>query len=466
MSAQSPLLTYRFATSPSPLQASTPETASQGRINVTVTTGQDDVYCDWIQIAVPKNSPAGGAYFTDTPDFSTDDDEWALASLAQVSGKHLGLKNDDAEYYRAIFRYSGDDTDPISGTVHFGVSGPLSTITGTLDYHITEHSDTSSDPEDYTARRQVVPLPVTAPVLYLHAFLARDGDSATAPKTRFSSDSSPYLSWESNGSNFRLYDGDGTIVYEGPDTFYSVDAGSLTADTTYTLEASFASGSGEGGNDFEPVYQYATLSLTVTDPTLSALTVRGNVEAESTLDVRGSTTVGADLTVRSSLTVQNAASVGWDLTVNGSTYAQRSLSVNGDLNAASSVYARSDLTVSGTLHANGDLNANSTLNAYGQVNAVSDYYVRIRELRGPSGEKLSINSNLEVLSGCSVKTAEDIWIKGYKVFSNNDTVSLWNKHYQGYFYATMFVDDNRRQVAVWEPGNDVNSAQWTLSFDS
>ncbi|MET8831944.1 hypothetical protein ABZX40_40120 [Streptomyces sp. NPDC004610] len=458
-----PLLTYRVATSPAPLQAGTQGTNSQGRIAITVTAGADDTYCDWIQIAVPGDASGGGGYFTGDPKpvFSSDGN-WIPGAMVQVTAEHLGLSGEGV-FYRSIFHYQGDDGEPFAGPVHLGVSGELVDSTGTLELRITEHSDTDSDPEEFTSHHKSVPLPVTEPAFYLNAFLARDDDSATAPKTKFSSTANPYLSWESNGSNYRLYDGDGEILYDGPDTFFTLPDGAIASDTTFTVEASLASG---GGGGFEPVYQYAVLTLTVKDPTLERLTVEGEISGRSGLDLSGSATVG------SWLSVSGWATVGNTLSVSGNVTAQDSLTVHGYLNAKSELYAESGLQVSGTLEANGDLNvsgdlnANNTLNAYGQVNAVSnDHYVRIRELRGPLYEKLSINSNLDVLTGCSVTTAEDIWAKGSKVIANNSTVSLWNNHYRGYFYATMFVDDSRRQVAVWDPGNDVNSAQWQISFD-
>ncbi|MFF3551786.1 hypothetical protein ACFYXL_00045 [Streptomyces tsukubensis] len=466
MSDQLPLLSYRLSTSPTPLQASTPETATQGRINVAVTADRDDVYCDWIQIAVPGDAQSGGAYFTEGPNFSTDSSEWALGSMVQVSGKHIGLAS-DALFYRAIFRYAGDDSAPIDGTVHFGLSGPLSSTTGMLDYHLAEHSDTSSDPEDYLTRRQVLPLPVTPPVFYLHTFLARDDVSASAPKTRFRAGSSVYLSWESNGSDFRLFDGNGNLVHEGPETFFTLAPGSLTLDTTFTLEGSMASSAGSGGSGFDPVYQYATLTLTVPDPTLAALTVRGGVDARSTLEVHG------DTSLKSSLTVDGSAGVGNALTVSGSTEARSSLTVGGRLTARNSVDVEGGLDVAGTLNANGVLNARDSLNAYGQVEAVSsDHYVRIRELRGPYGEKISLNSNVEVLAECDVTIHEhlyvtkDIKINNYGVLSDRDQIGLYNTHYGGYLYASTYEKDSDRRIPyVWEPGDRVTESYWRISRD-
>jgi len=461
-----PLLTYRVATSPAPLQAGTKGTNSQGRITITVTAGAQDTYCDWIQIAVPGDAKSGGAYFTDDPKpvFSSDG-TWSTGSLVQVSAKHLGLAG-DALYYRAIFHNQGDDSEPFDGTLHLGVSGELVDSTGTLDLHITEHSDTSSDPDDFASRRRSVPLTVTEPVFYLNAFLARDDDSATVPKTKFSSDATPYLSWESNGSYYRVFDGDSDDpVYEGPNTFCTLPPGSLAMDTTFTLEASMSPE--DAGSGFGTIHQYAVLTLTVKDPTLDALTVEGGIAGRSALEISGSASVGSSLTVRSS------ADVGSSLTVAGDTYARSSLTVNGSLNAESGLRAEGsaqfngDLRVDSALDAYGTLNAHDTLNAYGQVNAISDsHYVRIRELRGPMYQNLSINSNTELIESCNLNVTGDLKIKGYGVLSDQDTVGLNNTHYGGYLYASTYEHDGDRRIPyVWVPGDRVVESHWRITRD-
>ncbi|QNP74854.1 polymer-forming cytoskeletal protein [Streptomyces roseirectus] len=449
-----PLLTYRIATSPAPLQAGTSGTNSQGRITITVTKGAEDTYCDWIQIAVPGDAKSGGAYFTGDPKpvFSSDGD-WSTGSLVQVSAQHLGLAG-DALYYRAIFHNQGDDSEPFDGTLHLGISGELVDSTGTLDLHITEHSDTSSDPDDFTPHRRTVPLTVTEPVFYLNAFLARDDDSATVPKTKFSSSATPYLSWESNGSRYRLFDGESDKpVYEGPNTFCTLPPGSLAMDTTFTLEASMSPE--DVGSGFSTIHQYAVLTLTVKDPTLDALTVEGGISGRSALEISGDASVG------NSLTVGTSAEVGRGLTVGGDISALASLTVDGSLTAESGLYS------GGSAQINGDLTVDSTLNANGQVNAVSDsHYVRIRELRGPYGVQLSINSNTELIERCDLNVTGDIKIKNYGVLSDQDTIGLNNTHYGGYLYASTYEHDGDRRIPyVWVPGDRVVESHWRITRD-
>ncbi|MFF3755346.1 hypothetical protein ACFYYH_33715 [Streptomyces sp. NPDC002018] len=466
-----PLLGYLTSTSPAPLQASSPGTPTLGRINLAVTDDRQDVYCDRIQIAVPADDHAGGAYFTEQPNFSTSSGQWTVASLVQVTGEELGLAQ-SGQFYRATFRSVDEEYDLIGDTLDFGLSGPLSISTGPLAYYIQEHSGTTSDRDDYTKKSRVLTLTVTEPVFYLHSFLARGEAGATAPRTKFTGGSPVYLTWESNGTYFRLYDGDGDLVQEGPETYCSIGYDVITMDTTFTLVASMSPETEGNGSGFEPIYQYATLTVTITDPTLEGLTVREDITARSGLDVSGrisadgDVSIAGDVTVRSRLDVEETLSALGDLTVSGYTTARGRLDVSGDLTVDSSLTVGSSLTANSELTVNGDLTANGYVSAVGD-----DTHVRIRELRGPYGEKISINSSVDVLSdndftireGLSVD--KDIKRGGSGVLADGDEIGLNNTYYEGWLYATMFVNDNRRTTAVWDPGDRVVESSWRVSRD-
>ncbi|MFE4973576.1 hypothetical protein ACFRAR_15855 [Kitasatospora sp. NPDC056651] len=453
MSDQPPLLTYRPSTSPAPLQASTPGTETQGRVNLAISADKNTVYCDQILLSIPKNAESGGAYFDSKPHFSTSSDRWTVAALVAVTAEEIGGTG-KAEYWRATLKSAGEEYDQVEGTLDFGITGKLSTSAGTMNCYVTEYSATTTGRKNYSHETFVLPLPVTGPVFYLHTFLARGSASATAPKTVFTRGDSVYLSWESNGAWFRVYDGEGNIVHEGAETFCSPSADHLTMDTTFTVEASMSST--PEGDSFKPVYQYATLALSVKNPVLAALTVQGEISGQSGLDVAGTATVNY-------LTVNGSAGIG-SLSVSGSASVQSSLVANGYLSVGGIVYANSDVRVSGTLDANGDLNANSTLNANASVNAVSDdHYVRIRELRGPIYHSLSINSNTDLISGCELNVTGDIKIKGYGVLSDQDTVGLDNTYYGGYLYASDYKHDGDRRIPfVWTPGGPVAQSNWRI----
>ncbi|MFE4512968.1 hypothetical protein ACFRMQ_02055 [Kitasatospora sp. NPDC056783] len=453
MSDQPPLLTYRPSTSPAPLQASTPGTETQGRVNLAVSAGKNTVYCDKILLSIPKDAESGGAYFASKPHISTGSDRWNVASLVAVSADEIGGKG-KAEYWRATLTSPGEEYDQVEGTLDFGITGSLSTSAGTMNCYVTEYSAATPGRRNYSHETFVLPLPVTGPVFYLHTFLARGSASATAPKTVFTRGESVHLSWESNGAWFRVYDGEGNIVHEGAETFCSPSADHLTMDTTFTVEASMSST--PEGDSFKPVYQYATLALSVKNPVLAALTVQGEISGQSGLDVAGTATVNY-------LTVNGSASVGSSLSVSGSASVRSNITTDSYLSVGSTVYANSDLRVSGTLNADGDLNANSSLNANGQVNAVSDNYVRIRELRGPYGGALIINSNTELISGVQLDVSGDIKIKGYGVLSDQDVVGLNNEYYGGYLYASDYKHDGDRRIPfVWTPGGPVAQSNWRI----
>lgn len=125
--------------------------------------------------------------------------------------------------------------------------------------------------------------------------------------------------------------------------FFAVPKNKVSNDTTYTLVASLISGTQEYKTDFKPIYQYATLTITVNNPTLTGLTVAGNVNAQSALNVNGPLSVSKTLSVTEDVTLQR------NVRVYGTLNANRDLTVSGDLEA------KRRLDVRGLLTANSDL---------------------------------------------------------------------------------------------------------------
>ncbi|MGW4796895.1 hypothetical protein ACWEPC_31180, partial [Nonomuraea sp. NPDC004297] len=146
----------------------------------------------------------------------------------------------------------------------------VATPGSTLTCPTTETSGTTSG--TYSRR---TPLDLTwetaEPVFYLHSFLASAPDRPTVPRTKFSAGDEVSLTWESNGSYFQLYDGDGTTLSEGPATSWTVPQGRILNDTTFTLQASMTS-EAEQSTGIHPAYQYATITVTITNPTLDQVT--------------------------------------------------------------------------------------------------------------------------------------------------------------------------------------------------
>ncbi|MCF6473298.1 hypothetical protein FAF44_33680 [Nonomuraea sp. MG754425] len=278
-----PLLHY--STSTAPLQAGTPDKPAANTIDITVSSpAAQQIYCDELDVAVPVSAPDdGGAYFTENPQSSITG-KWGTASAQVKSGRELGL-DPATNYYHVVFQAPPiPGFDLIDTPLIISITGNVAATPGSeLACPTTETSGTTSGkyarktPQDLT-------WDTAKPAFYLHSFLAVAPDEPTVPRTKFNAGAEISLTWESNGSYFQLYDGDGTTLHEGPATSWTVPPGRILNDTTFTLQASETQESTPG---FRPVYQYATLAITINNPTLSELTVTGKIAAKSRIDVDG-----------------------------------------------------------------------------------------------------------------------------------------------------------------------------------
>ncbi|GAA0926321.1 hypothetical protein [Nonomuraea longicatena] len=336
------LLHYSTSTSPSPLQAGSSDKPTSNTINLTVTapSGQQ-VYCDKIDVALPASAPeGGGAYFTAPPTGTITGGNWKPPPAQLKSGKELGLSA-AANYYHVVFEPPIPELDLVDSPLSFAISGELASTAagGSLGCAITETSGTSSGSYSRKDRLDLT-LPTAEPVFFLHSLLAVAPDKPTLPRTRFAAGAEVTLSWESSGTSFQVFDGDGNSLYEGVATTCSIPASKLVCDTTFTVKASLVSTS-------QPANLYATLTLTVVDPTLSRMNITGElVTADLTVPHKLSTTQTDGLRVSGSMTADSAlyangqlstrsVSVGGDLTVSGDLTAARSLTVRGKANLES-----------------------------------------------------------------------------------------------------------------------------------
>jgi hypothetical protein len=330
------LLHYSTSTSPSPLQAGSSDKPTSNTINLTVTPppGQQ-VYCDKIDVALPASAPdGGGAYFTAPPTGAITGGDWKPPAAQLKSGKELGLAA-AANYYHIVFEPPIPDLDLVASPLSFAISGELASTAagGSLACAITETSGTSSGSYSRKDRLDLT-LSTAEPVFFLHSLLAVAPDRPTVPRTRFNAGDAITLSWESSGTSFQLYDGDGTSLYEGVATTCAIAAGKIVNDTTLILKASLVSTS-------QPANLYATLTLTVVDPTLSRVTVTGELVTGDLTVPRKLTTTQSDglrvaggMTAESSVSVQGSlgtrdVSVGGGLTVSGQLTASQNLTVHG-----------------------------------------------------------------------------------------------------------------------------------------
>lgn len=304
------LLTYRFSTDPDPLQVSTAQTATKGRINLAVFAGNEAVYCDQIQIAVPVG-PEATDFSTDTPVDSVNTAKWSLESKAIVTGTELGI--DDASPYATFTFKTRDPSDnKIDYNLVFGLSATVNQVPGSFSYLVQERSGTQADPSTYTFKRATFALSKELPSFYLKNFVAAAPSAPTVPATEFANGADIRLSWESNGTYFRIYSkGDPKPIYSGTDTSFTLKGGVAT-DTTFVLVASVTGDpTGDGGAGYEPIYLYEALTVTVKDPDLTpkSTAVAGNASVGGTLEVAGATMLHAT-TVDGALGVTGTATLG------------------------------------------------------------------------------------------------------------------------------------------------------------
>ncbi|MCF6474816.1 hypothetical protein FAF44_41535 [Nonomuraea sp. MG754425] len=336
------LLRYDAVTSPTPLQAGGPDKPAANTINLTVTAPAGrTVYCDKIEIAVPVSAPeGGGAYYTEHPSGVITGGKWKPQTEDLKSAQELGMAVGPDTYYLIFEAPPLPDFDLVDGPLTFSIAGDLAAgaTGGLLTCQITEFSGTTSG--TYSRKDPVELILATAePPFYLHNFLTVAPDAPTVPRTRFNGGDAVRFTWESNGTSFQLYDGDGTSLWEGPATSCDLPRDTIASDTTYTLKASRTSGD-QGGT----AYQYATVTVTVTvsAPTLGRLTVTGDLTAgDLTVGLGGAnklTTRGTD-----GLATTGNLRAGHDLTVSGD------LSVSGktDLSALFETPIELDVVISG-----------------------------------------------------------------------------------------------------------------------
>ncbi|MEU4300883.1 hypothetical protein [Kitasatospora aureofaciens] len=120
------------------------------------------------------------------------------------------------------------------------------------------------------------------------------------------------------------------------------------------------------------------------------------------------------------------------------------------VNSHLEVLTGNNVSIADNLTVGGDVNATAT----GRV-------VRIRDLRGPYGVPLRVNSHLEVLTGNNVSIADNLTVGGKSVLRDQDSVRIRNNNYpENHLNATTaFGTDNS--------GNFIAAAYWRKnSYDS
>ena len=119
---------------------------------------------------------------------------------------------------------------------------------------------------------------------------AATGTDPRVPCTEFANGAPIKLSWESNGTSFKITMKDGTEVYAGSETHCTLENG-VASDTTFFLVASVTGNPGqhEDPAGSEAFHLYDTLTVTIFNPHLTPRTVvtRGDFATGGTLTVQG-----------------------------------------------------------------------------------------------------------------------------------------------------------------------------------
>jgi hypothetical protein len=455
------LLDYAVISEPFPLYAPTSDDTPPATLHIVVSNGGGDtVYCREILFSLPHGELAQS--LVDSYDGTGSAEDWTVERVQE--GAEIVLPPGDYAHFLAKAPRDGTPLDR---------SGLTITLRG---LHITKHPGTARIEVRETATTDLGNWP-------------DNPGFTTCTITKFPAPAIPVqLVTDFHAEQCEVSaGGDVRLVWRGPDTVdYNIRYGG-GAQPKQNQSDTFAKAAGSRGSlvkDFEwngtvtrdttfhltyviaGTTHYLTTTVTVADPQLTGLRVTGSTVTD------GSVTVGGFLTARNDLSVEYGGNAklttsGLDgLRVTGGLEAKRSLRVDGALTASGMLDVTGKLTAGGELVVNGDLTAN------GYVTAVAEgKYFRIRELRGPWGVALSINSTVNVLKDNSVDIHDglsvggDIRRGGNGVLAANDTIGLHNQYYPGWFYATMFVDDNRREVAVWNPNVRTRESFWTVSRD-
>lgn len=481
--SKDPLLGYSAATNPSPLQAADdPENGTKACVNISILPGSQTIYSDMIAVRVPINRQSGTAYFTENPGAAVNVNSWNAVAVKEAAGDELIPPDPD---HHVIYFYNRNVDDLVTFPLVFSISGKIAAAPGDpLVFQVVERSGTEK--KKFTKKNaRTLTMSVVEPVFFLRNFLSRSPYQATTvPRTRINAGDPIQLSWESNGGYFYLYDGiNDDPVYSGTGTSWFDSDYKISNDTTFVLMASAADSapaadSGQqASDDFESVELYASITVTVNNPALTGLTVSGQVTAEAGVSVNGSLYVGEDATIREGLTVQDDLTVEDELTVSGAVYVRAGLGVDGTLTAGELVVG-DKLTTDGHygLRVLLDLSVDGSIAGFGGAEFVEGGgKVRIRDLRGPSGENLKVNSTVEVLEGNNVSVADDlsvagsvsvegkVSVAGNKVVAAGDAVLLRNEHKGAYLTASdIDYDDDWSFVFVRKSGEHYRGASFDI----
>lgn len=283
---------------------------------------------------------------THKPTVGVNDSKWVISGpLKPVEDPPS--RNKLSQAYSLENKHTGSKvlTEPLV----IRINGLVNNIWGTAEVTVCVN-DTEKECQTF----KIVKSPAA---LYLRNFITRADTAANIPITEFSNKSNIYFSWESNGTNYKLYNGRSeTPVYDGSDTSFLLEGG-ISRDTTFILIAEYSDG-------INKLTLIDRIGLTVSNP---CMTVAGiDVEEKGYLNFQRDTTVHilGSITANGSIIVQGALCAS-KITGLESVSSDGGLKVAGNSNFLSDVMFHDDITVKNgtTLTGATSFSGNATFNA-------------------------------------------------------------------------------------------------------
>lgn len=353
-----PLLSYVFPTQPSPLQVSPVNGNTNAYINVVASSLGQSIYCQRIEIYVPVGT--GNGYLTpNTPTVTPNTTLWSVAAAQSVAasqtpfGQSLPVAQQGINYAQFVCTCNDPSNYEITYDLQFSIfASPTDSNIGSYGIGIVE--DSSTDGSTYTSKNQLYNLEKAPPIFFLDNFIATGtggGFNPNEPSGQFAKGQGIQLSWESNGSEFKIFtSGTQDPVYSGRDKTFSLPDG-IDQTTTYILQAQVIGGpqTGAPGQTFENINLYESLTLVITNPDLtpSSVVASGDISTSTNLSADGQTSTGTlnvNSTSITALQVSGGGTVSGQLTAGGAW-------VKGNLQVDENATITENLTLDGSLTA-------------------------------------------------------------------------------------------------------------------
>ncbi|QJB37998.1 hypothetical protein HF324_09095 [Chitinophaga oryzae] len=277
------LLDYNVTPLPSPLVP-----GQSGKVKITVE--DSPYYCDQIQFSVPCGDDPADIFATPPPKPSLciSNNHWTTGDPKPIHNTEGGPHYYQWTVSNAENNYAVIKTD-------FTFTGNVNALGGQAQIIIDEDSGTNpGDLEGREGYRSVTKS--DKPLFYLRNLLAIDHLSPGFPCGAFKLGYPIEITWEGNGTSYDLYQsGISKAIYSGQDTNYTLEQG-ITDITTFCCVAHNANGD----------KLYECLTLTVTNPAITAQTVTSAGQEEVDGDMTTNQATCNTLSLSSNPTVMAA----------------------------------------------------------------------------------------------------------------------------------------------------------------